>query len=75
MDENQAIEEQASATPIFSVYRRGYDPDQVDRYVADQQRRLDGALHRVGVREEARRRSRAASRAAPPGGRVRERGA
>ncbi len=51
MDEKQAMEEQANATPIFSVYRRGYDPDQVDRYVADQQRRLDDALHRSSESE------------------------
>ena len=39
------------ATPIFNVYRRGYDPEQVDRYVADQQRRLDDALHRASESE------------------------
>ena len=44
MDENEAVAEQQLATPIFNVYRRGYDPEQVDRYVADQQRRLDDAL-------------------------------
>ena len=47
MDDNEAVAEQAAATPIFNVYRRGYDPEQVDRYVADQQRRLDDALHRA----------------------------
>lgn len=51
MDENEAFEEQATATPIFSVYRRGYDPEQVDRFVADQQRRLDEALHRASESE------------------------
>jgi len=51
MDENEAIEEQEVATPIFNVYRRGYDPEQVDRYVADQQRRLDDALHRASESE------------------------
>jgi len=51
MDENEAVEEQQAATPIFGVYRRGYDPEQVDRYVADQQRRLDGALHRASESE------------------------
>ncbi len=39
------------ATPIFNAYRRGYDPEQVDRYVADQQRRLDEALKRASVAE------------------------
>jgi len=51
MDENEAIEEQQVATPIFNVYRRGYDPEQVDRYVADQQRRLDDALRRASESE------------------------
>ena len=35
MDENEAVAEQRVATPIFNVYRRGYDPEQVDCYVAD----------------------------------------
>jgi len=51
MDENEAVEERQVATPIFNVYRRGYDPEQVDRYVADQQRRLDEALHRASESE------------------------
>src|SRR5271166_7103893 len=51
MDENEAIEQPQVATPIFNVYRRGYDPEQVDRYVADQQRRLDDALHRASESE------------------------
>jgi hypothetical protein len=52
MDESEAVEEEAgAATPIFGVYRRGYDPEQVDRYVADHQRRLDEALHRASESE------------------------
>jgi hypothetical protein len=51
MDENEAVEERQLATPIFNVYRRGYDPEQVDRYVGDQQRRLDDALHRASESE------------------------
>ncbi|MGD1011594.1 MAG: hypothetical protein ABR925_03545 [Acidimicrobiales bacterium] len=51
MDENEAVEERQVATPIFNVYRRGYDPEQVDRYVADQQRRLDDALYRASESE------------------------
>jgi hypothetical protein len=47
MDENSARDEQGEATPIFGAYRRGYDPDQVDRYVAEQQRRLDETTHRA----------------------------
>jgi hypothetical protein len=41
----------AEPTPIFGAYRRGYDPDQVDRYVADQQRRLDDAQLRASEAE------------------------
>ncbi len=44
---SQAVE----ATPIFGAYRRGYDPEQVDRYVAAQQRRLDESLHRASEAE------------------------
>jgi vacuolar-type H+-ATPase subunit H len=53
MDENEALEQQEDevATPIFNVYRRGYDPEQVDRYVNDQQRRLDEATHRASESE------------------------
>lgn len=54
MDESEAADvevEGATATPIFGVYRRGYDPEQVDRYVADQQRRLDEAIHRASESE------------------------
>ena len=51
MDENEAVAEQQMATPIFNVYRRGYDPEQVDRYVADQQRRLDDAVRRASESE------------------------
>jgi len=51
MDQNEAVEERQVATPIFNVYRRGYDPEQVDRYVVDQQRRLDDALHRSSEAE------------------------
>ena len=51
MDENEAVAQQQAATPIFNVYRRGYDPEHVDRYVADQQRRLDEALYRASEAE------------------------
>ncbi|MGD0945116.1 MAG: hypothetical protein ABR972_12715 [Acidimicrobiales bacterium] len=51
MDENEPVAQEQVATPIFNVYRRGYDPEQVDRYVADQQRRLDDALHRASESE------------------------
>ncbi len=53
MDQHSASEEhdQEQATPIFSAYRRGYDPEQVDRYVADQQRRLDEMTARASEAE------------------------
>lgn len=53
MDEGQGAAQQgiADATPIFNVYRRGYDPEQVDRYVNEQQRRLDEAIHRASESE------------------------
>jgi cell division septum initiation protein DivIVA len=51
MDQSSAPDENQQATPIFSAYRRGYDPEQVDRYVAEQQRRLDEALARASEAE------------------------
>jgi hypothetical protein len=50
MQESRA-REIAEPTPIFGAYRRGYDPEQVDRYVADQQRRLDDAQFRASEAE------------------------
>jgi len=51
MDESSAPEQERATAPIFGAYRRGYDPEQVDRYVGDQQRRLDDALHRASEAE------------------------
>jgi hypothetical protein len=53
MDQGYAAHDrhEGDATPIFGAYRRGYDPDQVDRYVAEQQRRLDDAIHRASESE------------------------
>ncbi len=51
MDNASAQHPQGEATPIFGAYRRGYDPEQVDRYVAEQQRRLDEALRRASDAE------------------------
>src|SRR5579875_21275 len=51
MDENSAAHETEEATPLFTAYRRGYDPEQVDRYVADQRRRLEEATHRASEAE------------------------
>lgn len=47
MDQEGAHAEANKTTPLFGAYRRGgYDPEQVDHYVAEQQRRLDAAEHR-----------------------------
>ncbi|MDA8290701.1 MAG: hypothetical protein M0Z33_03340 [Actinomycetota bacterium] len=51
MDQQSSPRPQGDATPIFGAYRRGYDPEQVDRYVADQQRRLDEATQRASEAE------------------------
>jgi cell division septum initiation protein DivIVA len=51
MDQASVTHEQGEATPIFTAYRRGYDPEQVDRYVADQQRRLDETTQRASEAE------------------------
>jgi cell division septum initiation protein DivIVA len=51
MDQGNVEAAPLEATPIFGAYRRGYDPVQVDRYVADQQRRLDEALTRASEAE------------------------
>jgi len=44
-------ERHGDATPLFGAGRRGYDPDQVDRYVAEQQRRLDETTLRASEAE------------------------
>ena len=51
MDPSNAVERAPEATPIFTPLRRGYDPEQVERFVADQQRRLDEAMHRASEAE------------------------
>jgi cell division septum initiation protein DivIVA len=51
LEPENAASEQEDATPIFTAYRRGYDPDQVERYVADQRRRLDDATNRASEAE------------------------
>ena len=57
MDQDGLRSEANETTPIFGAFRKGYDPDQVDRFVQDQQRRLDEALARAS---EAQRRLAAA---------------
>jgi hypothetical protein len=51
MEENSAPVEGEEPTPVFAAYRRGYDPDQVDRYVAEQSHRLDEASLRADEAE------------------------
>ncbi|MDA8298262.1 MAG: hypothetical protein M0004_17085 [Actinomycetota bacterium] len=52
MDQEGAHAEANKTTPLFGAYRRGgYDPEQVDHYVADQQRRLEAAEHRASDAE------------------------
>jgi len=51
MDQQSVPTQANEATPIFGAYRRGYDPEQVDRYVADQQRRVDEAALRASEAE------------------------
>lgn len=52
MDQDGVPAEVGKTTPLFGAYRRGgYDPEQVDRYVADQAARLEGAEHRASEAE------------------------
>lgn len=51
VDQEGAVEDKSESTPIFAAFRRGYDPEQVDRYVADQRRRLDDAVQRASEAE------------------------
>jgi hypothetical protein len=47
MDNQSAAVEHDEPTPVFAAYRRGYDPDQVDRYVAEQSVRIEVANNRA----------------------------
>jgi hypothetical protein len=51
MDQERAVSQEADPTPVFAAYRRGYDPEQVDRYISDQHHRLDEALERASEAE------------------------
>lgn len=57
MDHDKDSDDHFEAEPSFDALRRGYDPDQVDRYLAEQQRRLG---HATGRAVEAERRLSAA---------------
>jgi len=51
MEEHSARAERDTAVPVFAAYRRGYDPDQVDRYVAEQSLRTEAANERADEAE------------------------
>jgi hypothetical protein len=51
MEERIAREEHRTGLPVFTPYRRGYDPDQVDRYVAEQSVRIEAANNRADEAE------------------------
>ena len=52
MDQEGVQAEVDKTTPLFGAYRRGgYDPEQVDSYVAEQARRLEAAEHRASEAE------------------------
>lgn len=52
MDQEGAELEAEKTTPLFGAYRRGgYDPEQVDRYVTEQSRRLEHAEQRASEAE------------------------
>lgn len=52
MDQDSVPAGEEEPTPLFGAYRRGgYDPDQVDRYVADQARRLEETHQRASEAE------------------------
>jgi len=53
VDRDNESSEQDEVEPTFDALRRGYNPDQVNRYLADQQHRLEQATVRA---EEAERR-------------------
>lgn len=47
MNEERSVGDPVGAIARSGGARRGYDPDQVDRFVAEQQRRLDATLERA----------------------------
>ena len=51
MEQERALISEADSAPVFAAYRRGYDPEQVDRYIGDQRHRLDEALERASEAE------------------------
>jgi hypothetical protein len=51
MEQERATISEVDPSPVFAAYRRGYDPEQVDRYIADQRHRLDEANDRASEAE------------------------
>jgi cell division septum initiation protein DivIVA len=50
--ENESVpSEHEGSGPVFDSFRRGYDPEQVDRYIADQERRVQLATTRASEAE------------------------
>jgi cell division septum initiation protein DivIVA len=50
--ENESVpSEHEESGPVFDSFRRGYDPEQVDRYIADQERRVQLATTRASEAE------------------------
>jgi cell division septum initiation protein DivIVA len=50
--ENESVpSENEESGPVFDSFRRGYDPEQVDRYIADQERRVQLATTRASEAE------------------------
>jgi hypothetical protein len=51
LDNESAPSEHEESGPVFDSFRRGYDPEQVDRYIADQERRVQLATTRASEAE------------------------
>lgn len=52
MDQENAFEGPIHGVPLFDASRRGYDPEQVDRYLAQQQHRLNEVTLRANEAEK-----------------------
>ncbi len=52
MDHDHTTDGESENAPLFDAFRRGYDPEQVDRYLADQERILDEAKRRADDAEQ-----------------------
>ncbi len=52
MDQGNAFDGPIHGAPLFDASRRGYDPEQVDRYLAQQQHRLNETVLRANEAEK-----------------------